>query len=58
LVQFPLVYLVEPSLKRSIEYLVAISIAAGALGQISSWQAARAEVRIWQMSKQQEGEMK
>jgi hypothetical protein len=54
LLQFPLVYLVDTSLKRSIEYLVGISIAAGALGQISSWQAARAEVRIWELQKTQE----
>lgn len=45
--QFPVVYLLKPSLKSSISYLVFISIAAAALGQLSSWQAARVEVRLW-----------
>lgn len=60
LTQFPLVYFIKPSLQMSIRYLIGISIAAGALGQISSWQAARAEVRIWELQQDQEkgGELK
>ena len=49
--QFPLVFWYDPSLQRSIPYLVGISIAAAALGQLSSWQAARVEVRLWRHTK-------
>lgn len=44
-VQFPLVFAVFPTLKESVTYLIFISIAAAALGQLSSWQAARVEVK-------------
>jgi hypothetical protein len=50
--QFPLVYLWKETLKTSISYLIFISIAAAALGQISSWQAARVEVRLWKRAKE------
>jgi uncharacterized membrane protein len=44
--QFPLVLVIEGSLKKSTPYLVIISIAAAALGEMSAWQAARVEVRV------------
>jgi hypothetical protein len=44
--QFPLVYAWKQNLQRSVPYLVAISIAAAALGQLAAWQAARVEVKL------------
>ena len=46
LLQFPLVLWWKQDLKQSITYLVIISIAAAALGQMSAWQAARVEVKM------------
>lgn len=46
LAQFPLAYLVFPSLQESVPYLVFISIAAAALGELSSWHAVRVEVKV------------
>jgi hypothetical protein len=37
--QFPLVYLWKTNLQASVEYLVAISIAAAFLGQLAAWRA-------------------
>ena len=44
--QFPLVLWWKDGLKDSVSYLVIISIAAAALGQMSAWQAARVEVKL------------
>jgi len=44
--QFPLVYLWKQNLKDSVSYLIFISIAAAALGQLAAWQAARVECRM------------
>lgn len=48
-IQFPLVYLWKQNLQSSIPYLIGISIAAAALGQLAAWQAAHAELRIKRM---------
>jgi ABC-type transport system involved in cytochrome bd biosynthesis fused ATPase/permease subunit len=52
LLQFPFVLFFEPSLKKSVTYLIIISIAAAALGQFSSWQAARVEWKLEQHEKE------
>lgn len=46
LTQFPLAFWLLPSLQVSVAYLVAISIAAAALGEVSAWQAARVEAKV------------
>lgn len=44
--QFPLVFLILRDLQSSVPYLVGISIAAAALGEISAWHAVRVEVKL------------
>lgn len=44
--QFPLVLLITKSLQNSVPYLIIISIAAAALGQLAAWQAARVELKL------------
>ena len=44
--QFPLVLLWKQDLQKSVPYLVIISIAAAALGQLAAWQAARVELKL------------
>jgi hypothetical protein len=44
--QFPLVYAWKQNLQDSVKYLIFISIASAALGQLSSWQAARVELKL------------
>lgn len=44
--QFPIVLVIEPNLKKSITYLIIISIAAAGLGQLAAWQACRVETRM------------
>jgi hypothetical protein len=48
--QFPLVYLWQTNLQRSVPYLIFISLAAALLGQMSAWQAARVEVKLARMN--------
>lgn len=47
--QFPLVLWWKQDLQDSVPYLVVISIAAAALGQLAAWQAAHAELRVKRM---------
>lgn len=44
--QYPIVFVIEPSLKKSVPYLITISIAAAGLGQLAAWQACRVETRM------------
>lgn len=44
--QFPIVLYFEKNLEHSVPYLIIISIAAAALGQLSAWQAARVELKL------------
>lgn len=46
LTQFPLVYAWKHNLQDSVPYLIGISIAAAALGQLAAWQAARVELKL------------
>jgi hypothetical protein len=43
--QFPLVLWWKKNLQNSVPYLIIISIAAAALGQLAAWQASRVEVK-------------
>lgn len=47
--QFPLVLWWKQDLQTSVPYLVVISIAAAALGQLAAWQAARVELKLKRM---------
>lgn len=44
--QFPLVLWWKQDLQTSVPYLIVISIAAAALGQLAAWQAVRAELAL------------
>jgi uncharacterized membrane protein len=46
LTQFPLVLAWRRDLQKSVPYLIVISIAAAALGQLAAWQAARVELKL------------
>jgi hypothetical protein len=50
--QFPLVLAIVQDLQDSVRYLVIISIAAAALGQLAAWQAARVELKLKRFQKE------
>lgn len=52
LVQFPVVLLWRHDLQDSVPYLIIISIAAAALGQLAAWQAARSERKLDKLIRQ------
>lgn len=56
LLQFPLVYAWKQNLQDSVPYLIGISIAAAALGQLSAWQAARVELKLKRMEERRDSD--
>lgn len=50
--QFPIVLWWKQDLQHSIRYLIIISIAAAALGQLAAWQAARSERKLDKLIRQ------